>query len=400
MKCINMKKKGGDFLKVLIVNDLYKYGGTEVQVFREQEILMKKNHEVIVLTFDNNLKTGFVNNTHFNICVNRSNILKAINRFTINPEIYLKLKRILKLFNPDIIHFNNINYSPFTIILCCRKYSCFQTIRDYSSVCPKGTCIKNNYEICQGYKIEECHQCINKNVYLLLRLINLSMFNKLRKKYVKKFICPSKELTEHCNNNGLNTDCINNPFDLSLIKSNMKIETEDLQIKFLYYGQLKLEKGVDRFIEAFVKAKLPNAKLLLCGKIEKNIESYLKNISYPNVEYLGIKEYNEMLEIVSKVKYIVVPSLWIENYPNTVLESMALSKVVMASDRGGMVSMIDNKNLIFDIMDENDIIEKIRYCYNMKSNTYREIVRRNKNYIEIHNTEQAFYNSILKVFNK
>lgn len=386
-------------MKIAIFNDLYKYGGSEVQIFREQKILIENGCDAVVLTFDDTICTGYIEKKHFNICTNRSVMAKAINRFIINYRIYSIIKKFLKTEKPDIIHFNNINYSPFTVILACKSFRCFQTIRDYSAICPKGTCIKSDLNICKGYNISNCSDCIEKNIYLKVRMLHLSLFNNYRKKNIIKFICPSKELTDYCNNNGLDTVCINNPFDANFEKKGEVKKIINQKKVFLYYGQLKIEKGIDRFIEAFHQAKLSNAKLLLCGKIEKNLLEYMDQLSYVNVEYLGVKEYEDMLELVSNVDFVVVPSLWIENYPNTVLEGMALSKVVISSNRGGMISMINDENLIFDVLNIEDMIKKIQYCYNMDLDTYKMIVNRNKKYILNHNLENIFFSKIMKVFN-
>lgn len=46
--------------------------------------------------------------------------------------------------------------------------------------------------------------------------------------------------------------------------------------------------------------------------------------------------------------YVVVPSIWVDNYPTIILEGMAHSVGIIASDRGGAVDLLsDGRGLLF-----------------------------------------------------
>ncbi|MCX6797922.1 MAG: glycosyltransferase, partial [Candidatus Falkowbacteria bacterium] len=75
---------------------------------------------------------------------------------------------------------------------------------------------------------------------------------------------------------------------------------------------------------------------------------YLKKLSLdlnltPQVEFLGFKSGSVLDDLISQAKAIVIPSIWPENMPFSLLESMARGKVVLASKVGGLGELIKDK---------------------------------------------------------
>jgi hypothetical protein len=150
-------------LKILIVNDTLICGGAEIYSLNLKKILEKKGHDVSFLSFDNNFEENFkkiVDNKNFYNIKPKS----SINKLIFNPFLYLKIKKRLKKINPDLIIINNIFASPYTQLLAFKKYNSIAIIHDYSIVCPKGNCIKEDDSVCYGYKFANCKkECIYQN---------------------------------------------------------------------------------------------------------------------------------------------------------------------------------------------------------------------------------------------
>lgn len=391
-------------MRILIVNDYYEYGGTEVQTKREAKILENYRDEAYILTFDEKFPTReiYEGQKWFNLNVNKSIFFKSLNKFCFNLKLYKYMQQVIYICKPDIIHFNNINYSPFTELLAVKNIPIVQTIRDYASICPKVTCIKPDKKGCRGYITKKCRNCILKKPTLIIRYLHLIFFNNYRRKKINHFLCPSERLTILANENGLKTSCVHNPFDFNLLKGIEDKKPSSNIVKYIFYGLIRKDKGIIELIDAFQEFSLnkENVELIIAGKLEKDCVNEIneKVRVDKKIKYIGRMEYKEMIQIVNDCHYIVVPSLWMENYPNTVLESMALGKVVLASNRGGMPLMIENNDLLFDILKKEDIVDKLNFSYDLKIQEYAKIAIRNKNYVNNNNTETQFYEKLIDVF--
>ncbi len=385
--------KGKKYMNVLLINNFWLGGGSEVQSKRELKMWKDNNHKVLYLTFDHDFDESF-EEEHINLKINKSIFAKGFNYFFINPFIKKKIKKILNEFKPDLIRVNNISICFLSVYSAVKKYKIIQTIRDYAYVCPFATCIHNDYSICKGFKFDKCRKkCIN-NLSGKLKLIKLKKLYKVSRKYVSKFLCPSEALTKTAVLNGYNCDCVNNPFDFSLIQKEFVLKNEK---DFLYYGKIDSKKGVFNLISAFeiFHKKHKDSKLLFMGHFNEKDRVDFENKLCDYILYLGYFDNLKTLEVVSKTYCVVVPSLWIENYPNTVLESFGKRTIVIGSNRGGIVEMVNDQQLLFDVLNIEDIVNKMEYAYNLTENEYASIVERNMEYILNKNSINSYYEKLI-----
>lgn len=392
-----MKQEGEKF-KYILINDLYVAGGTEVQSKREIDYFSKLGHKSLYITFDPKLK--YHESKHKNH-INLAKKKRFTDRFIYNKKIYNELRKIIIDFNPDLIHLNNTYLLGPTIYKAVEGFYCIQTIRDYAYVCPKSTCIFKDYSICQGMKYENCiSNCMpykpKEFFKFLAKYIALKQNKKFQKKSVNLFLSPSQRLTDCCNNHEYNTRCVNNPIDFNIVNEFKKIDNNPKKI-YLYYGMVAEIKGVTKLIEAFKKfaTDKEDVELHIVGRLK---EMTIKDLKCDEkVKYFEPLPYNKMLEKLQTVYTIIVPSLWIENYPNTVLEGFATDCVVLASNRGGMTEQIEDKNCIFDVMNPEDIIKSLDYSYYLDEKSKDNILRQQHKYLETHNKQEKYYNKILKI---
>lgn len=384
-------------MKVLLINDYIEGGGAELQTKREMKNLISHNDEVLFLSFDKDNKP-IENN--INVRINKTFIAKVYNKLFVNPFIKRKIKKIINEFNPDYIHINNIFACPITVYSAVKKYNSYQTIRDYVAVCSKSTCIKDDLTECEGYIHNNCKKCLkNKGFKVKFKYSSFKRINKYKFKSINKFICPSEALTLKCQNNNHNIECINNPFDFSkAINYEKKINDKKI---YLYYGMIEEFKGVYKLIDAFQEfSKDKDVELHFVGKVvkpeEERFDLAIKNKE--KIKFLGYMKNDDILQKLKDVYCVVVPSLWIENYPNTVLEPMANKTLVIGSKRGGIKGMIANENLLFDILDDKDLLNKLEYTYFLDKDTYFDIVNNNYEKIKDNNNFEKYYERLTKLF--
>ena len=387
--------------RIIIINDLYVAGGTEVQSQRELANFTNNGHEALYITFDSKLKYHESKmKNHINLA-KKSNLL---NRYICNIKIYKELKKIIEDFKPDFIHLNNTYLYAPTVYKAVKKYYCIQTLRDYAYVCPKSTCVMKDCSICNGMKYKNCiKECLSYKpkefVKFFAKYIALKHNKEMQLKSVNQFLSPSQKLTDYCNDHGYNTICLNNPFDFNIINNFEKKEENNKKI-YLYYGMVARIKGIMQLIEAFKKfsKEKEDVELHIVGRLK---ELTIQDLDCDNkIKYFKPLSYDKIMEKLQSVYSVVVPSLWMENYPNTVLEGFATKCIVLGSNRGGMIEQINDNNRIFDVMNIDNVIQVLNYSYNLSEKEKKNIYEKQQKYLEEHNTLEDYYNKILLIVQK
>lgn len=388
-------------MKVLIINELAKSGGAEMQTMRECALLQQFGNEARVITLDPNFPSGWISETHYNISRKDSILKREIQMLLADKKIENELRKIIEDFNPDYIHLNNTKAHALSIFKAVEGYKCLRTIRDYGAVCPNSQSICADLSLCEGYV--NCWKCLDKCIAKKKSLVKevwkwicFKRRNSAQKKVIKNFACPSQMLTDYCNRFGLKTTCINNPFDFNMLDNHLK-QTDFKRKIYLYYGQVIGFKGVEQLIEAFAefsKGK-EDVELHLAGTLpdvyKEKFQELLNRYNQGNIQYIGKLEYNDMVLELLKVHTVVIPSLWIENYPNTALEATAAGCLVLGSERGGMREIIGSNDFIFHVLDKKEFVEKLNYSYNIPQDEYERITTEGQKRVRNNNSFEMYY---------
>lgn len=388
-------------MKILIVNELLISGGAEQSCLKMRKLLQKEN-EVIYLTFDNEFEDKIKEVEDKDNIVNIKLKNKKINKFFFNIFLYKKIRKKIKEINPDKIILNNLSSNPITQLKAMKGFDVYQIIRDYYAVCPKTTAIKNDFSICSGYKFNNCYKICGKNLKMHMRLKLLRRMEKLRKKIVKRIISPSEKLNEYLIKCGYNSCCINNPMDITEECKNNEKKLNMSTKKYVYLGTVNEIKGIYKFIEAFRDfSKNRDVNLTIIGKCsEKEDEEKLYNYMKENakIKYLGYKTHREVVELLKNFDFIVVPSLWMENYPTTALEGMLYKCLVIGSNRGGIPEIVGkDRGFLFDILDCRNIENVLIKSYHLSKDEYKKIIDRAYKYVLKNNSYDKYYENIMRV---
>lgn len=164
------------------------------------------------------------------------------------------------------------------------------------------------------------------------------------------------------------------PIGTSVTANQKNHENRQSKIKFLFVANVTLMKGLHYLISAWKELKLPNAELIICGKIlpemEKLILNDLKNCN--SIKYMGFITNLESYYQNSSV--FILPSLF-EGMSRVVLDAMAYGLPVIATP----IAAPCIKNHYDGILIEPGNIEQIKnailYLYEHPS----EIIRMGKN---------------------
>jgi glycosyltransferase involved in cell wall biosynthesis len=129
-------------------------------------------------------------------------------------------------------------------------------------------------------------------------------------------------------------------FDYNTIKDSKSL---------IFIGDIIERKGVDILIKALelIKKEFKEIKLNVVGTGNENYISELKKLAKDsgvdrNINWLGYKTNIEIKELFKLSSIFVFPTL-IDNSPNSLLEAMASGLICIASETGGIPSIIKNK---------------------------------------------------------
>ena len=190
-------------------------------------------------------------------------------------------------------------------------------------------------------------------------------------------------------------------FNTNTIRKDLNIEYEKFA---LYIGRIVPEKGVRTLIDAFINSDY-NLKIL--GFSDDNYENELKKyIADKNhkIEFLGRMDFYEIQEYLSKCLFTIIPSEWYDNLPNTILESYAFRKCIIATNIGSLSeNVINNESgLLFEYKNSVDLRNNIEKLFNnpkkaeeMGKNGYQMIKSKydeESHYHELINTFQSIIN--------
>lgn len=377
-------------MKLLIINELVCGGGAEYQVAQEKRIFEKMGDEVYLLTFDPSIAANVnYGEKTFNIPFEPSYFSKLSHRLLISG-FCKKIRNIVHRVNPDLIHIHNALRLPLDIFKSVEGYNVVQTLHDYGSICPLETCVLPDQNECAGYVNHKCSQCVGLNFKRLIKICCFIRKRQFQNKYVKYYFSPSKSLTVASKSNGFNTACINNPIDFNSFSFNKHTD----RISFLYYGLVSQPKGVLQLIRAFelFNQEYPKTKLTIVGELGPGVSKNDLNKSFIN--YLGRQPIEKIKEILTNTYCVIVPSLLIENYPNTALEAISSKTLVIGSNRGGIPEIIMNKQQLFDVRNANSIVSTLEYAMKLSEEEYSDITEESYSRLIQNNNSDLFYRQI------
>lgn len=142
---------------------------------------------------------------------------------------------------------------------------------------------------------------------------------------------------------------------------------------YLYIGRLSEEKGISNLVNAWRKYVVTHTDewLYICGDgpEKETLERILLQNSELslNISILGIQPRDLVFEYISKAKAVVIPSIWYEIGPLTMIESFSMGIPVICSDLGNMgCTIIEGENgAKFDPLSTDSIVDAIN-----RFNTY------------------------------
>lgn len=411
-------------MKIAIVN--YRYfisGGPERYMFNIIDVLEKNGHQIFPFSIKHNnnefseYENYFVDPIgtgqevyNYQYPKDLSTRITVIQRMLYSTEVKDKFKRFLKKIKPDIIyimHFQNKLSCSIIDAAYEEKIPVVQRISDFAHICANSYMYREPVGVCndcvdKNFLSAVSNRCISDS-YLMSAVKALSLqimkANNVRNK-IDAFIFPSLFTLEKYVEAGFDRNKLHYVPTFFNQKQHLKEDDVCYEDYALFVGRLEKEKGIDLLIDAFITTGKP---LKIIGFGEQEYEQKLRNKienSPGNIEFLGKMSFSEIEPYLKNCLFTCVPSLWYENLPNTVIESYAFRKAVLANNIGSLPEFVSNSTgYMFDANSMTSLIDSICCAFDQKNET---IAKGNRGYdlVVTGLSPRVHYEKVLELFDR
>ena len=400
-------------MKILMVNKFhYLKGGSEKYYFELAELLKENGHEVAFFSMkdEKNIKTDCKEYFVEPIDLNTGSKLKALD-VIYSKENKKKMEEALDEFKPDLVHLNNFQRQLSASIIDPikrRNIPIVFTAHDVQAICPAIIMMDNDKNICEKCMKGKYLNCIKKkcNKGSTLKSIIGALegyYYRTKNIYTKKIdfiITPSEFYREKMIEDGIPENKI------KALHNFVELKDYDLEVSdegyALYFGRLSKEKGILNLINAFTKLK--EGKLYIAGEgpEKETIENIIKeNKLEDRVKLLGFLNSDQMKDTIRKCKFVVVPSIWYENCPYSVMETLAIGKPVIGANIGGIPELVKNEQsgLTYKYDDIDDLANKMETLFNNKDLVSKYGANAKKQANELYGKD-IYYKNIMSIYEK
>lgn len=402
-------------MKILMVNKFFFIkGGSETYYFSLKRKLEDEGHTIIDFSmkdeknFESRYSNYFVDNVDYS---GKSSIISKL-RMALNivysKEAKRKFEKLVLEEKPDIVHLHIFQHqlSP-SILDICKKYEIptVYTAHDLKMVCLNYKMMHHG-RICEDCKDGHFYHCaVNKCVKnsFLKSCINTieGYFHKWKKSYdaIDYIITPSAFYKRKLIEFGVWSNRvihISNFLDRKTPVINIR---KDFGKYFLYFGRLSEEKGILTLIKAMrgIEADL---YIVGSGPLKKNIDTYISANNIKNVQILGFKSGQELIDIVGNTKAVVIPSEWYENGPYSAIEALQLGCPVIGADIGGIPEIVDENGFLFRSGDVDDLNGCLHSLLMLSEDEYKKMSQASVKLFESHYTAGRHYEELMQLYKK
>ena len=330
-------------MKILLLNDYgTATGGAEYQILSLREGLRSRGHDArlfastAVYCPGNPVADYYC---HGSVSWSQSLLMVA------NGSAFCQLRRVLAAFRPDVIHVGMFSWQLSPLILpLIRRFPCVYHIQMYNAVCPLGTKMTPDGNLCRRRSGLACLQsgCLTPQSWVL-RMTQMALWKRWRSS-IDSMIAVSDAVRRRHTDDGVNVQKViwNG---VPLVPTPRVLSAAPTAV---FAGRLIPEKGVDILLHAFawVRRAIPSAQLWIAGggNERARLEQLIDDLSLDDsVSMLGFMARDEMERKFSQAWVQIVPGRWEEPFGMVIAEAMMRGSAVVASALGGALDLVEDR---------------------------------------------------------
>jgi glycosyltransferase involved in cell wall biosynthesis len=382
-------------LRILAVHNFYKEPGGEDQVFAG-EVSLLKQHGHFVSSF-----------TLHNDSINSHNLFRVGSATLWNRRESARLYNSICETQADVVHFHNTFplLSPAAYYAAWRaRVPCVQTLHNYRLICPNAILYRDGHvcEDCLGKAIpwpgafHSCYRGSTMASALTGAMLTAHRVAGTWRKKVTVYISLTDFARKKYIEGGL-------PADRILVKPNFLNDDPgpgEGGNGALFVGRLTESKGIRVLLQAWrLLAGLLPLLIIGDGPLAGEVAEATKCI--PGVQWLGRQPKEVVFTYMCASSALVMPSVWYEAFPMTVVEAFATGLPVVASNLGSLATLIQDRRtgLHFAPGDAADLAAKMRWAV-----THWDALNRMRldarGEFESHYTAERNYSALMGIYDR
>ncbi|MEE4566234.1 glycosyltransferase family 4 protein [Paenibacillus polymyxa] len=344
--------------KVLIIHNFYQQSGGEDKVV-EQESAMLRSRGIETEHY-------YVHNDSIQ-SKGLANMAKLAVEATWSFPEFKRIKELLLRVKPDVVHVHNF----FPVISPSVYHACerlgipvVQTLHNYRLICPAATFMRGN-EVCEkclhGTLLHSIrHGCYRGSQLQTIPVAAMIKFNELIGTWqhkVSRYIALTEFARDKFAESGI-------PLDRIAVKPNF-VHHQTVKAKYdpndrylLFVGRISAEKGVRNLLQAWSQLEdRGGLRLVIIGEGPEKAELAAAH-QQEDIRFLGKQDGDTVLDCMSRAMYVMVPSIWYEGFPMTIVESYSVGTPVLCSRIGALEEVVEDGVTGFHF--QHDDLENIK----------------------------------------
>lgn len=340
-------------LRVLIVHNRYQHAGGEDSVVREEAALLEANG-IVVKSYERH------NGEIDAISPVRLAFGTVWSRRTVKD-----FAGLIALAEPDVVHAHNTFplISPSLYYAAARaRVPMVQTLHNFRLFCAQAMFMRNGKvcEDCMGTLpwrgiVRRCYRNSMAQSAVTVGMLGVHRAFGTYRDRVTRYIA----LNEFCRDKFIEAGL---PADRIAIKPNFvdvpAPEVGGVRSGALFVGRLSVEKGTAVLVD--VAARRTHGVIEVIGTGPE--QSYLEHA--PGITLLGLQAQEAVYARMRQAAYLLMPSIWYENLPRTLIEAFACGLPVIASRLGAMEQLVRDgeTGLLFEPGDPEALAKKMDWA--------------------------------------
>jgi glycosyltransferase involved in cell wall biosynthesis len=341
-------------VKVIVCHNFYQQPGGEDQVFADETALLESHgHAVVRFTVHNDAVAG-------------TGKLALVGKTIWNRSIAREIGELVRRERADVVHFHNT----FPLISPAAYYAArkagaavVQTLHNYRLLCPGAMFLRdgNLCETCLGRApvAAVVHKCYRGSRAASAATAAMLMSHRAVATYgtrVDAYVALTEFGREKFIAGGL-------PAARVVVKPNFVSPDpgagDGRGGYAVFVGRLAPGKGLETLVEAWTRHS-PGMPLKVLG--DGPLADVVRGAAGSGVEWLGRRPLAEVYDAIGSAALLVMPSVWFEGLPKTLIESFAKGTPVVATRLGALAECVapGRTGLHFERGDAADLARQVK----------------------------------------
>ena len=324
-------------MRVALFHNRYiQRGGEDIAFDFEVDLLSKAGHQVEVFTVDNREEIG----------ASAAAALRAGLRAHWNPATVRRVEDFLAKHPVDVAHVHNFFplLSPaLHAALNERGVPVIQTLHNYRLLCANGFFLRDSRPCEDCAKLGPWnavrHGCYRGSRLQTAVWAHMTAYHRRRGTWhecVDLFTIPSGFTRQKLLQTGIPPERLR-VVPLPVLDPG---PPRAAGVGALFVGRLSAEKGVHLLLDAW--KQLDGYPLSVVGTGPEEARLRAQAAAVPGVRFIGVLPHERVLEAMADAAFVVVPSIWYENFPMSVIEAKACGRALVASHPSALSDLVQS----------------------------------------------------------